>query len=194
MPITQGQALKQFKKQYRADPPYKKFTEEDRARLGARVPDIFIELASKHGWCSFNRQLLWLCDPDDWKGVAKPWLPSGSGNLLARTAFGDMVVSAGKKIWLILPHSATRIRLSDDPNWVVGVTLGDAGYEELAELPELVEAARAKVGELDRQQMYNYAPALALGGSGETSEVAKDDMKVALNIIRQLAPVTALDD
>lgn len=194
MKITQNQASKSFEERYRADTPYREFSDDDFKRLGKEVPEIMLELASKHGWCSFNHQELWLCDPEDWKGVAKPWLPSGDGNLLVRTAFGEMVISTGNEFWLVLPHSAMRIHLSDDPNWVFGVTLARPGYEDLAELAASVEAARAKVGELEPEQIYTYAPAIALGGSRESSKIAKEDMKVALSILHQLAPIRALDD
>ena len=194
MPLRKAQALKAFEKTYRADPPYRDFAEADRARLAKKVPEPFLDLAAKHGWCSFNGQALWLCDPDDWKGVAAPWLPSGSGHVLARTAFGEMIVSGGKKFWLVQPHDPSRIRLSDDPLWVIAMTLADAGYEDLAELPQRVTAARKQAGELDWREIYNYAPAIALGGSRKTSKIVKEDMKVALDILHQLAPIRARDE
>ena len=101
---------------------------------------------------------------------------------------------ADGKFWLVLPQSATRVRLSDDPNWVFGVTLTRPGYDDLDDLADQTRTARERVGELDRREIYNFAPAIALGGSKRTSQIAKEDMKVALSILSQIAPVTALDD
>jgi hypothetical protein len=42
--------------------------------------------------------------------------------------------------------------------------------------------------------MYNYAPALALGGSKEESEIAKEDARVALSILHQLAPIVSIEN
>jgi hypothetical protein len=196
MQITLKQAQKTFLGEYPPDSPYRSFTDDDKKRLKDRLPPIILSLARQFNWCSFDRGILWLCDPDDWANVASPWLPPGRGkvDILARTSFGEFVVVRQKKYWLVLPHSAMCIRLSDDPNWIFGMTLVRRGYDDLAVLEAEHARARKKVGEIDWQQIYNYAPSLAFGGSRKASKIAAEDMVVALDILSQLAPVSALDD
>lgn len=196
MKITQTQALDSFIAAYPPDSPYRSFTDDDEKRLKGRLPPIILSLAKHFNFCSFDDGLLWLCDPDDWADVASPWLLPGRGkaDILARTSFGDFVVVRQKQYWLVLPHSAMRIRLSDDPNWIFGMTMVRRGYDDLAMLPAEHVRARKQVGEIDWRKIYNYAPSLAFGGSRKSSKLAADDMVVALDIMSQLTPVTGLDD
>ena len=118
MQLTLKQAIKLFLTEYKPDVAYRPFSEKDAGKLARYVPEIVLELARMSGWCSYNQGMLWLCHPDAWIDVADPWLPVGRGRatILARTAFGEFVALRGSKIWLVFPHSASRVRMSDDPN------------------------------------------------------------------------------
>jgi hypothetical protein len=188
-------AAKKFLARHKADASYRPFTAADRKRLGNRLPEVVRAILEKDGWSSYDKQVLWLCDPDDWQEACAPWLPEGakSCDMLVRSSFGDMVAWDGETFWLILPHSSARIRQTADPDWLFNATFQQEAFHFNDEIRAETAAAAKKCGKLEWDQMYNYAPALALGGSKEESEIAKEDARVALSILHQIAPIASVD-
>jgi hypothetical protein len=193
--ITVSKADKAFRAAHKPDPAYRPFSAADRKRLGKRLPEIMLALLDRDGWCSYDDQLFWLCDPDDWEKAARAWLPEPSAacDVLVRSSFGDLLAWDGERFWLVLPHLSQRIGQTSDPNWLFASTLGRDGVHFHGDLVTETAAARKKCGPLGWDQMYNYAPALALGGSVKRSEIARESAPVALSILSQLAPVQTID-
>lgn len=196
MQTTLKQATKLFLGAYTPDKSYRARQKKDEKRLAGRLPDIVHSLVETHGWCSFNQGMVWLCDPDDWTNVADVWLPAGQGraDIIARTSFGEFVAIRDEQYWLVLPNSAYRVGPSDDPNWIFGATLVRREYGDLSVLDHEHRRARKSAGEINYRQIFNFAPAIPLGGDRTNSEIAIEDMAVALDILSQLAPVTGLDN
>jgi len=192
--ITVAKADKAFRAAHKPDPAYRAFSDKDRKRLGKRLPEIMLSLLDRDGWCSYDDQLFWLCDPDDWEKAARAWLPEESTacDVLVRSSFGDLLVWDGERFWLVLPHLSQRIGQTSDPNWLFGSALGKAGVHFHGDLADETAAARKACGPLEWDQIYNYAPALALGGSAADAEIAREKGVVALSILSQLAPIEAI--
>jgi hypothetical protein len=149
------------------------------------------ELVRMHGFTSYSNQLLWLCNPDEFTGVAAPWLeqPADTADIYFRTAFGEMYVWDGVFFWQIMPHQSARMRLTEHSHWLVGESLTDNEMSIRTDLPTLVKRAQSQNQPLDSDEMYNFVPALALGGSETKSKIEKVKLREAVDILVQLAPV-----
>jgi hypothetical protein len=170
------------------------FTASDYTRLEGRLAPALLELAAQDGWTSYNNRAVWLWDPDDWAGVATPWHDEGAAkaDLVMRTAFGEMIVWDGTFFWLVMPHEAARMRLTEWDDWLLGSTLPLPDFYFRDELPRLVERATQQVGPVGPNTMFSYVPALALGGKPGTSRIETAGAREALALLAQLAPVTGL--
>ncbi|MEA3018006.1 MAG: hypothetical protein QOI38_2728 [Sphingomonadales bacterium] len=191
MPSTDAKA---FRARHKADASYRPFTDADRERLGDRLPTVMREILEQDGWSSYDDQAMWLCDPDDWKKACRPWLPDESRacDVLARSSFGDLLAWGGDKFWLVMPHSSTRIAQTADPRWLFGETLQRDDFYFNDEIPADTAAARKACGPLGWQQMYDYDPPLANGGSREKSRIGRRDARKALRALAKLAPVQSV--
>jgi hypothetical protein len=196
MPSKLSKPAREFVSGHKLDEAYRPFTAADRKRLGKRIPKPMREILERDGWASYDGQALWLCDPADWEDAAKPWLPEDAiaCDVLVRSAFGDLLVWDGDRYWLVMPHDSARIGDTSDAEWLFEATLQDKGFHfNDPETLEETTAARNQCGPLEWDEMYNYAPALAIGGDRKESEIAREDARVALTILSQLAPIASSD-
>lgn len=169
---------------------YRPFTAEDEARLGKRLPEVMKTILAKEGWCSYRDQVLWLCDPDDWQAAARARLPEGAvADVLVRSAFGDLFVWDGGNFRFINVHESIAMLMVPDADWFFSRSLTDPEFAPSTHLPERVAAARAQAGPLQWDEMYLYVPALALGGSQETSKIERGKAPEALAMLAALAPL-----
>lgn len=150
------------------------------------------ELVRMHGFVSYSNQLLWMCNPDEFADVAKPWLESDANeaDVFFRTAFGELYAWDGVFFWQIMPHQSARVRLTEHAEWLIGKSLVDEEMSVRSDLPKLLQKAQKSNPPLGADEMYNFVPALALGGSESRSDIEKTKLKEALDILLQLAPVT----
>jgi hypothetical protein len=192
MPSAAAQA---FMDAHWPDPAHRPFTDEDRARLSARLPAPMLDLLEANGWCSYDGQVIWLCDPDEWMPIGRAWLPDRSRvtEVVVRSAFGDMIVWDGEKFWLVLANELTRITQTSDPDFLFGRNFLDPEFHFGDELARETAEARAELGDLEWTQMFNFAPALALGGTRSDAQLAREDARVALDILHQLGPIQSIE-
>lgn len=191
MPSETTEQLQEFHRVHGEGLPYRPFVPADAQRLGERMEPTLRELAKQDGWASYGEQSLWHCDPDDWTGVAAPWLPEGTvqADVVLRTGFGDLFVWDGTWIWLVLPHLSARMRAGRRADRLLGELFARRDFYVNKELPPMMKRARKLAGSLELDEIYNFAPALALGGSKASSPIIRVKAREALDILRQLAPI-----
>ncbi len=168
----------------------------DELRPVANVPVEFDRhpslkaLAQQCGFVSFAAQTLWLCDPAEWQGIAAPWLEPGGAraDVVMRTGFGELYVWDGVWFWQVMPHQSARIRLTEHSHWLVGNSLVDEEMSIRTDLPGLMERARKNNPRLTKHEIYNFVPALALGGTEKRSSIERAKLREALSVLYQLAP------
>lgn len=168
---------------------YRPFTSDDEQRLAERLPPAMLELLRADGWCSYRDQVLWLTDPDEWAPALRAWLgPDTDAECLLRSGFGDLFYwQHGQHFWYLNPHEANAMMmLAPQTDWFFTHSLTAAGFAPSTHLPVRVAAARAAVGPLAGHEMYLYVPALALGGSQETSRIEKGSAMEAHAMLAQL--------
>ncbi|HEX9945991.1 MAG TPA: T6SS immunity protein Tdi1 domain-containing protein [Allosphingosinicella sp.] len=173
--------------------PYRPFKPADAKRLGERLPAALRLLAEMDGWASYAEQTFWLCDPDDWSGIADDWMEDAPGaEVVMRTGFGDLLVWDGAFFWLVMPHQSSRMRLTDNAEWLLRSSLLNPESYFQKDLPGMMERARREAGSLEADTLYTYVPALALGGDDKSSKIETEKAREALSILAQLAPVAKL--
>ena len=173
---------------------YRPFAPADAERLGDRLHPTFKALAETDGWASYADQSLWLCDPDDWKGVAGPWMEEGTkiADVVFRSGFGDLIVWDGTNFWLVMPHDAVRMRYALRDDFLIQYSLIRPASYFNASLPDMMERGRKEAGPLGHDTMDTYVPALALGGDEKDSKIEVVKAHEGLSILEQLAPIETL--
>jgi hypothetical protein len=185
-----GEALEAFREVYGTGEKYRDYTESDEKRLAKRIPDIARTILKEDGWCSYNGQVFWLCDPDDWKEPVRAWFPKErSAVALARTAFGDLFVTSGSTFFQAYPHHSQMMPGTKDPGWFFGRTITAKTFMTVSEIPAKVRAARKAAGPLEWDEMYTYVPALALGGNEKKSKIERVKARERLVILSQLRSI-----
>jgi hypothetical protein len=187
---TKQSASGEFLKVFGPGVQYRKYEEADEARLAGRIPRVMQEILQKEGWCSYNNQVLWICDPDDWQSAARAWFPAAANaQVFLRTGFGDLFVWDGELFWYALAHESIAMGTVDDPDWFFSRTLTSKQLVLQGHLPAQMRIAQARVGPLQWNEMYSYVPALALGGDVTTSRIEKVKALEALGMLAELAPI-----
>lgn len=187
-------ALQSFHEMHGEGHSYRPWRDADAKRLGERLDPVLLVLAESDGWASYDDQALWHCDPDEWTGVAAPWLPAGTKqtDVIFRTGFGDLFVWDGTWTWLVLVHDAARMRAGRRMDRMVGDLFQQPDFYINDSLPSMMKRARKRAGRLEPDEMYNYLPVLALGGSESSSNIVRVKAKEALSILAQAAPIEEL--
>jgi hypothetical protein len=186
----EGTALEGFTKTFGRGIQYRTYSESDAARLEKRLPDVMQEILKRDGWSSYKDQVLWMTDPDDWVVAARAWFADVPGaQVFLRTAFGDLIVWDGTVFWYVMVHESVALKSGDNADWFFARTLPSKGLAPSSYLPKLVKSAKKTAGPLEWDEMYTYVPALALGGSEETSRVEPVKAREALVMLASLAPI-----
>jgi hypothetical protein len=189
-----SQAVEAFRKAFPPDESYRSFKAIDAKRLGERLPPALRLLAEGDGWASYADQSLWLCDPDEWNGVASPWMEEGAetADVVMRSGFGDLVVWDGAVFWLVMPHESARMRYALRDDFLLRYSLPKPETYFQLELPERMARGRKEAGPLKHDTIYTFVPALALGGDEKKSKVETAKAREGLSILAQLAPVETM--
>jgi hypothetical protein len=187
---TKMSAADKFLKVFGPCTSYRPYDKKDDARLADRIPEVMRNILKKEGWCSYKDQVLWLCDPDDWKPAAHAWFTGvKDAQGLARSGFGDLCVWDGKMFSFVMVHESLVMEMVDDADRFFSRVLTDDEFAFQTYLPERVRAARQKAGSLEWDEIYTYTPALALGGSMKSSRVERVKAFEAITLLASLAPI-----
>lgn len=172
------------------------------------LPKRLLSYWQEQGFCGFANGLFWTVNPGDFEDQLQGWLEKTplkdreNYYVIARTAFGKLYAwgDVSKKVTVLEPHYNTilpvdmpaeplsdeqverRIGLFFQTKSPKTVDFYDAG-EKLMFL-----ATVKKLGALEHDEMYTFAPALALGGSAVLENVKK------VKIHEQLALLIELDN
>jgi hypothetical protein len=166
---------------------YREYSADDASRLAGRLPEVMLNILTSEGWCTYDGEVLWLCDPDDWETAARCWQPEDKPvEVFLRSGFGDLVLWDGSDAWFINVHESYGMLIGDDPDWIFAKTLTDAEFAFRTYLPELVARAHEQADPLAWDEIYTFVPALALGGNEKSAKIVKAKALEALDILRQL--------
>lgn len=180
-------AISLFDKKFKPDKGGQEFDEADEKRLKNRLPDTLLKLLRRDGFVSYNKGLIWTCDPDLWNGAGQPWKPNEKAfEVFMRTSFGDLFIWDGEWIWFAIVHEADVGFCVQDIDWFFGRYIVDKGFLPASGIPADTKRAIQQKGGLASDECYFWTPELMLGGSKMDSSIEKGDYKVMLSMLAQL--------
>lgn len=183
-------ASKKFRQFFGPGVCYRPFDIDDQKKLADRIPKVMLEILKNDGWCSYKDQILWLCDPDDWQPAAQAWCTwAPNAQVVARTGFGDLFIWDGEMFWFCQVHESLCMRTVGNSDWFFSRMLTSHDFAPQTHLPVRIRKAKELAGPLNWNEMYTYVPALALGGSEESSRIERVKAIEALTMLAELAPV-----
>jgi hypothetical protein len=183
-------AIALFDGDYKKDRTVRPFDEASQERLGGRLPEPLLALLRRDGFASYEKQLLWTCDPDEWNGPAKPWFPSAGAEVFMRTAFGHLFLWDGQYCWFASPPGGQVTFAVDGMDWFLARWITPKDVLAEAGITRDTKRARKEAGELEPDEIFLWVPALALGGSQFDSAIDKGKASVGLNLLAGLQPIS----
>ncbi|MBI0394497.1 GAD-like domain-containing protein [Acinetobacter bereziniae] len=169
-----------------------------------KLPNQLLEYWKAFGFSGWGNGLFWLVDPDEYQDVLDAWLenidiqPHEEYFVIARSAFGDL------QVWGTIHgncYTISPIMNQIFPN-IQDIETGEEDLlirifisskeKKLLDIKDyrikpLFERAVKKYGELTKNEMFGFEPALVLGGEAKLENVRK------LPIISHLQFLATLD-
>lgn len=154
----------------------------------AVLPAELIAFWSETGWCAFSKGLFWVVNPADFVGVADEWFETKDSLIvIGRSAFGNLLIWDGSKALFLDVLYGKYIQLSEFIDDFFDMSLSDKSFLENVLNQSVFEQALQKLGELERDEVYAFEPALALGGEMIVDNLNKVKLKEHLSILAQLS-------
>lgn len=180
-----------------------------------KLPDQLLEYWQNEGWCQYADGLFWTVNPEEYDDILHAWLldtPLESIDnfyVIARSAFGDLYLCGEKSSQSLTILSLagmisglgeelkekTLIEKNKTIRHFFGMSNRDDYDLEDDNKELLFDRAKEKLGPIDKDEMYYFEPAVALGGKKRLENLQKGDMKVHLSILREFSePQLAISD
>jgi hypothetical protein len=163
-------------------------SEETIQRYQGILPDGLLDHWRTMGWCGYGKGLIWVVNPDDFRDTLKEWLgPAAEGaHAVARTAFGNIAYVNDEGTYYIDVHLNMILKQVKNVEAFFWLTLCDNDFLNNVLDRKRFQQALSRLGVLEPDECYAYAPALALGGPGTAETLIKVKMMEHLSILAQL--------
>lgn len=174
------------------------------AHFKGRLPDQWLAYWEAQGWCGYADGLFWTVDPREYEPVLQAWLGGmpimarEALHIVARTAMGHLLIwgeQSGFVLQLFAPGSyvmrQSTTHQKDDLAFAARMFFSVQG-RDVFEFDGRFTLARQRLGELSRDEMYGFVPALALGGSSDAGQIEKVQAIEHLVFLAQLGPLEVL--
>lgn len=179
-------------------------SEELISKFKGKLPNKLLEYWAAFGFSGWGNGLFWLVNPDEYQDVLDVWLdnietpPHEEYFVIARSAFGDLEIwgtlhgrcfTISTTMNQIFP-SMEEMKKGED-NFLIQMFFATQNqkYLDLKDFKNKPLFARAvkKYGELTKNEMFGFEPALVLGGEVKLENVRK------LPVISHLQLLASLD-
>lgn len=170
-------------------------------------PENYINFVRELGFSGFSDGVLWCTDPMEYKPVTDAWLDRcplyrfDEYVVFARTAFGGLYLwgkNSGNNIKIntldaIVTTSPSRKIIAQHADLVIGsffanLKIANCDFEDIDE-KKLFARACKKLGNVNKDEMYGFEPALSIGGLPELSNLEKVDIIPHLVLLAQLSDI-----
>jgi hypothetical protein len=154
-------------------------------RFKGKLPDQMLSYWAEHGWCGYADGLFWTVNPEDYEPVLDAWLgdtffvEEDALHIIARTAFGHLLIwgeKSGFALQLFAPGSYVIVEetATQKKNLEFAAqTFFSVQKARLFEFDGRFSSAKQRLGRLNRDEMYGFVPALALGGTADVTHLEK---------------------
>lgn len=147
-------------------------------------------LLERFGEVGFGRGLLWPCLAHRYDAVIAGWgLDPAQVRVFTRTSLGLLFCTDRGFIRALQPHTAEYLPVGRDVGRLFTDTLPSGRLDAPVLLRPTHERLVRKLGELGRNEMYTWVPALALGGREKVESAARVNLFAQHAILAQLQPL-----
>ncbi|QNX86294.1 GAD-like domain-containing protein [Acinetobacter seifertii] len=179
-------------------------SEETIKKYQKKLPNQLLEYWKAYGFSGWGNGLFWLVNPEDYQDVLDAWLehvelpPHEEYFVIARTAFGDLNVwgTLHGQCFTISPlmnqiFPSMDVMEKDEGDLLIRIFMSskEKRFIDIKDYKNkpLFDRAVKKYGELNKNEMFGFEPALILGGEAKLENVRK------LPIISHLQFLASLD-
>jgi hypothetical protein len=176
-------------------------------RYRGMLPDQLLSYWQEYGWCGYAEGLFWTVNPQEYEPVRDAWIGNtrfaedDAYHIIARGAFGDLYFfgeTTGSSLRIVAPDALALPKDRDmpDPQLAVRAFFGsrNRGANDFSDADNKPLFARAlkKLGRLQRDEMYGFVPALALGGPATLEHLQKVKAVEHLVMLAQLSELRVM--
>ncbi|MGY2894230.1 T6SS immunity protein Tdi1 domain-containing protein [Deinococcus sp. UYEF24] len=153
------------------------------------LPEEFLSLWKKYGFCSFHNGLFWLIDPDIWKPILGDFISDSQSMIpLFRGSFGDIIYMNGNgEVFQITPILGTDEKVFNSLSGYMSILMVLDDYYKDSFIEKTHKKALKKLGKLKQDECYGFEPLLAIGGSESEENIVKVKLREHLSIIAQIS-------
>lgn len=168
-------------------------TEEEIENYKIRLPDQLLDYWKEFGWCGYADGLYWTVNPKDYIPVVEVWLDGSEYaaedryHVIARSAFGELFLwgeQTGPSLSIVPIHGwyvPSNVHLKKMLEGKASIALRrffsmtEKQFINLHDINEkpLFDRALKKLGPVNRDEMYGFVPATALGGPAKLGNLQK---------------------
>lgn len=163
------------------------------ARYREIVPASLVELWKAHGFGKYNNGIIEIVNPDEYRDTLEMWLGKKVDNYVpvALGAFGDLfyyrkLTETDEDVCVLDPHFRKIHNIVWSLNDFFNDFLTDEEIMSRNLMGNMLKEAKERLGELQRNEIYIFTPALAIGGAGKIDGVDKGNAQVHLSLLFQL--------
>ena len=155
--------------------------------LAAKVPAALAAEWRSFGFGAYGAGLLWtpvpdepFLDPDDWPDV------DGTGVEVLRTAFADVLLWQGERFLLVSVHSGKSFSYDTSAEVLFDSVMIEKHFRKSVLLESLFRRGRKRLGGLNSDECFGFAPLPALGGAIAEEYIIKTRMREYLQMAAQV--------
>lgn len=154
-------------------------------RFKGKLPEQLLQHWAEHGWSGYADGLFWMVNPEDYEPVLDAWLghtplvEEDALHIIARGAFGHLLIwgeRSGFALRLFAP-GAFVVRMNTTTQAkdleLAAQMFFSVQKRDVYEFDGRFTPAKHQLGRPGPNDMYGFVPALALGGSTDTSQIQK---------------------
>ncbi len=197
------------------EPCYQRFpTPEELARYRGVLPDLLLAIWETVGFSAYADGGLWLVNPADYEDVLERileptvFIEQDIYHVIARNAWGDLILWGEKggnnlKVrssvqWINTsatnaPEQIAAGKANEAIRWCLCMTQKSFLEAKDEKDKPMLERAIAKLGKLDEDEMYGFAPFLFMGGKSHLGNLQKVNIHTHLNLIADMGEFEVID-
>lgn len=152
-----------------------------------KVPPALVEEWKNFGFGAYGNGILWIPVPDEPILNTDDWpVIDGTGVEVLRTAFADVCLFQGNQfIWLNV-LSGKSFSFNPNPEILFDSSIIEKHFRKSVLLERLFHIAVKRLGVLNHNECYGFAPVPALGGAIEEKGLIKTALREYIAVSAQL--------
>lgn len=183
------------------------------AKYRGKLPDRLLQYWERYGFCSFADGMFSIVDPEEYEADLEAW--AGDTNIVEQDAYYVIARSGFGALYLWGTKTGYKYEIDAARGWIViqdgdRAEIGAGGADEALSRffalrkrahfdvddesgVGLFDAAVAKLGPLDADDVFAFEPSLVAGGTPKLENIAKRNVHVHLSVLAQFGHREILD-